>query len=87
MRVLACSIFIVVLYGCALAGEPADDKDLQIMRLQKIIAEQTMARLLENTTVAEYERIRRNYRALIEKIAERERELQSSSTSSGTGKQ
>ena len=57
----------------SVAGPLLEDKDLTIMRLQKVIAEQTLQRLLENRTVAEYERVRANYQALLGRIAEKEK--------------
>jgi hypothetical protein len=63
----------LLITASALNAAEVDDKDLQIMQLQKIIAEQTMQRLLENRLVAEYERIRANHEALLKKIAEREK--------------
>jgi len=40
------------------------DKDEEILQLQKIIAEQSMAQLLRDELVKEYARIRTNYEKL-----------------------
>jgi hypothetical protein len=55
-----------------LAAE-AENQDLTILRLKKIIAEQSMAALLEYEKVREYERIRSNYERLLRDIFELEK--------------
>ncbi len=50
-----------------------EDKDLQILLLQKIIAEQSMATLLRDEFVKDYARIRANYEKLNADIAEKEK--------------
>ncbi len=50
-----------------------EDKDLQILLLQKIIAEQSMAALMRDEWVKDYARIRANYDKLVEDIAAKEK--------------
>ena len=52
----------------------SEDKDLQILLLQKIIAEQSMAALLRDEMVKEYVRIKGNYDKLNADIAAKEKE-------------
>jgi hypothetical protein len=42
------------------------------LRLQKIVAEQSMGELLRDARVSEYERIRQNYQKLLGEIEKRE---------------
>jgi hypothetical protein len=51
-----------------------EDKDLQILLLQKIIAEQSMAALMRDELVKDYARIRANYDKLNADIAAKEKE-------------
>jgi hypothetical protein len=71
------AVFALVIASAVFAAEP-EDKDLTIMRLQKVIAEQTIQRMMENRLVAEYERIRANYQALLEKIKHAEAQKEKS---------
>ena len=50
-----------------------DDKDMQILQLQKIIAEQSMAALMRDEMVKEYVRIKANYDKLVTDIAAKEK--------------
>lgn len=50
-----------------------EDKDLEILQLKKIIAEQSMAALLRDEWVKDYARIRANYDKLVEDIAAKEK--------------
>jgi hypothetical protein len=50
-----------------------EDKDLQILLLQKIIAEQSMAALLRDEMVKDYVRIKANYDKLNADIAAKEK--------------
>ena len=50
-----------------------EDKDLAILQLQKIIAEQSMAALLRDEMVKEYVRIKGNYDKLNADIAAKEK--------------
>jgi hypothetical protein len=54
------------------AAEP-EDKELQILQLQKIIAEQSMAQLMRDEMVKEYVRIRGNYDKLNADIEAKEK--------------
>jgi hypothetical protein len=63
---------IALLAAPVYAAEQAD-KDLTILRLQKIIAEQTMGELLRDSRVSEYERIRQNYQKLLGEIEKQEK--------------
>jgi len=67
---LGAAFFLCV--TVALAAEP-EDKELQILQLQKIIAEQTLATLRRDIMVSEYERIRANYEKVLAEIAEKEK--------------
>lgn len=62
---------IALLAAPVYAAEP-DDKDLTILHLKKIIAEQSMGQLLENEKVREYARIRAAYEKVLKEIAEKE---------------
>ena len=64
---------LALLFPALLGAAEGEDKDLTILRLQKVIAEQTLSQLLEHERVREYERIRGNYQKLLEKIAEKEK--------------
>ena len=50
-----------------------EDKDLAILQLQKIIAEQSMAALMRDEMVKEYVRIKANYDKLVTDIAAKEK--------------
>ena len=50
-----------------------EDKDLAILQLQKIIAEQSMAALMRDEMVKEYVRIKTNYDKLNAEIAAKEK--------------
>ncbi len=52
-----------------------EDKDLEILQLKKIIAEQSMAALLRDEWVKDYARIRANYDKLNADIAAKEKEV------------
>ena len=54
------------------AAEP-EDKELTMLRLQKIIAEQQMIEHMEYWRVREFLRIRDNYQKLIAEIEKREK--------------
>jgi hypothetical protein len=43
------------------------------LRLQKIVAEQSMGELLRDARVSEYERIRQNYQRLLGEIEKKEK--------------
>lgn len=63
----ACILFL--LSGDVFATErEEDDKDLKIMQLQKIIAEQTLSRLQRDVVVQEYIRVNENYEKLLTQI-------------------
>jgi len=56
----------------AFAAEP-EDKDLTILHLQKVIAEQSMNELLRDERVKEYVRIRTNYERVMGEIEKKEK--------------
>jgi len=62
----------VLFVGLVNAAEP-QDKELEILQLQKIIAEQTLAALRRDVLVSEYERIRANYEKVLADIAAKEK--------------
>jgi len=69
------SIAIALVVGAAIpsiAAEP-DDKDLTILHLQKVIAEQSMSELLRDERVKEYARIRANYERVLGEIEKKEK--------------
>jgi len=63
---------LLLIATVANAAEP-EDKEMQILQLQKIIAEQSMNQLLRDEMVKEYARIRANYDKLNAEIAEKEK--------------
>jgi hypothetical protein len=71
-KLLSASMLAAAMADIGLAAE-AENQDLTILRLKKIIAEQSMAALLEYEKVREYERIRSNYERLLRDIFELEK--------------
>jgi hypothetical protein len=68
-----CIVFL--LSGNIFAAEREEnDKDLKIMQLQQIIAEQTLARLQRDVVVQEYIRVNENYERLLEQIKKHQAE-------------
>ncbi len=71
IRLLIIGVILYLLSGNVFAAErEEDDKDLKIMQLQKIIAEQTLTRLQRDVVVQEYIRVNENYERLLEQIRE-----------------
>jgi hypothetical protein len=50
----------------------SDDKDLEVLRLKRMLAEQSLEILLGYSRVAEYVRIREEHERLSRQIAQRE---------------
>jgi cell division protein FtsB len=70
-----------VLLSASLAlADDATEKDLTILRLKKIIAEQSLDRLLEYENVREYERIRANREKLLREIEDLEKRIKEGKT-------
>jgi hypothetical protein len=66
------TLLIGLLLAAPVYAAEVEDKDLTILRLQKIVAEQSMGELLRDARVSEYERIRQNYQKLLGEIEKRE---------------
>ena len=76
-----CGILAIVLLSASLAlADDATEKDLTILRLKKIIAEQSLDRLLEYENVREYERIRANREKLLREIEDLEKRIKEGKT-------
>jgi len=70
--ILKLAIVALTANALAFAAEP-DDKDLTILHLQKVIAEQSMNELLRDERVKEYARIRANYERVLGEIEKKEK--------------
>ena len=66
------ALVLILALTPAFAAEP-EDKDLTILHLQKVIAEQSMAELLRDERVKEYARIRANYERVLGEIEKKEK--------------
>jgi hypothetical protein len=74
-RLLIIGVCLFLLSGNVFAAEREEnDKDLKIMQLQQIIAEQTLARLQRDVVVQEYIRVNENYERLLEQIKKHQAE-------------
>jgi hypothetical protein len=67
------TLLIGLLLAAPVYAAEVEDKDLTILRLQKIVAEQSMGELLRDARVSEYERIRQNYQRLLGEIEKKEK--------------
>ena len=66
------ALLIALLAAPVYSAEP-EDKELTILRMQKIIAEQQMMEHMEFWRVREFLRIRDNYQKLVAEIEKREK--------------